>query len=616
MASRVLDTLPSLLAQAQHNELWGIDLKTNEQDALKAITGKVYLNFYFGSEWGFLLIYQQFLSPHAAIPALQIQRATASLIKTLTWRHYSEPRKSLSDAESLLPELGLCHITLCPDHLVLWLRIDDRAIKGHSPIHKNLAKPAGLVQFGLAVMEKLATLLLLHSPKDRDPDRSSASCVIHFKTHAVPNRRKGHLEQSFQSKLCTALEDLVSLIRLHYPGILGKAYIINPCDEYLASLDIPECLLRNTVLLSDPQDLTGHLSSPHLPPEYGGTGKPLTESDLLPISSHDSKAEESLKTEIQDNNVLSRIAPEATGAKEENPTSTEIESGQQEPRLIYSETIGPPSQILDPDDLPNAAKLCPDKMGASLAFADSDTIVKYGHGVRLAEAEALHLVSTQTTIAAPKLLSAYILDGTGYILMSYERGEALEHYWDRSPDAEQNRIVEKLQSYVDQMRSITGDFIGGLGKSPCRDGIFEAGLGDYTRYSYGPYPSEESFNEGIVQALRDRLPPKVLAHEHDTASSFFNNEYILHQTVRGLRGHKIVFTHGDLHPGNMIVREDGTLVLLDWGLAGFWPEYWEFYRAMFGPGWRASWDRVVEKFVPPYYVEYSVINRVFAIVWN
>lgn len=60
---------------------------------------------------------------------------------------------------------------------------------------------------------------------------------------------------------------------------------------------------------------------------------------------------------------------------------------------------------LDPDDLPN--KLCPDKMGASLAFADSDTIVKYDHGVHLAEAEVLHLVSTlstQTTIAAPKLL--------------------------------------------------------------------------------------------------------------------------------------------------------------------------------------------------------------------
>lgn len=147
------------------------------------------------------------------------------------------------------------------------------------------------------------------------------------------------------------------------------------------------------------------MSSSQLPPVYGSTGKPLTESDLLPISSHDSKPEGSLDPEAEDNSASTSTASEVPEVKEENPTSPEIEPGKQEPRLIYSETIGPPSQILDPDDLPN--KLCPDKMGASLAFADSDTIVKYDHGVHLAETEVLHLVSTlstQTTIAAPKLL--------------------------------------------------------------------------------------------------------------------------------------------------------------------------------------------------------------------
>ncbi|CRL24950.1 Protein kinase-like domain [Penicillium camemberti] len=234
-------------------------------------------------------------------------------------------------------------------------------------------------------------------------------------------------------------------------------------------------------------------------------------------------------------------------------------------------------------------------MGAHVVFADSETVAKFGHGVRLAEAEAMHLASTHTTIATPKLLSAYILDGVGYIVMSYERGESLAQYWDRVSKTEQNRVLEQLQDYVNQMREIPGDFIGGLDGSPCRDGIFEAGYGDYTSYSYGPSESEESFNEGIVQALRDQMRPK---------------------TVRGLKNHKIVFTHGDLHPGNIIVRADGTVVLLDWGLAGFWPEYWEFYRALFTIPWRGSWDRMVEKFIPPFYVEHSVIKRVFGTVWH
>ncbi|KAJ5455239.1 kinase-like domain-containing protein [Penicillium sp. IBT 31633x] len=192
--------------------------------------------------------------------------------------------------------------------------------------------------------------------------------------------------------------------------------------------------------------------------------------------------------------------------------------------------------------------------------------------------------------------------------MSYEAGEPLEHYWNRVSEAEQDRILEQLRDYVTQMREIPGDFIGGVDSSPCRDGIFETGYGDYTRYSYGPYQSEESFDEGIIQALRDRLPPKVLKREDDIESNFFNSEYMLYQTVRGLKNHKIVFTHGDLHPGNIIVRSDGTAVLLDWGLAGFWPENWEFYRAMNSPRWRASWDHMVKKFVPPFYVEYSIMK--------
>lgn len=97
---------------------------------------------------------------------------------------------------------------------------------------------------------------------------------------------------------------------------------------------------------------------------------------------------------------------------------------------------------------------------------------------------------------------------------------------------------------------------------------------------------------------------------------FFNSEYMLYQTVRGLKPHRIVFTHGDLHPGNLIVWADGTAVLLDWGLAGFWLEYWEFYHALFNPPWRASWDRMVKKLIPPFYVEHSVIKRVFGTVWN
>ncbi|KAI2678101.1 hypothetical protein CBS147355_5102 [Penicillium roqueforti] len=602
LASRFQDALPSILKKSRHTEIWGVDLKHAEWQVLEVVLEK-------------------FLRCHSAILALQLSRASASLEKTLEWRSLSDPRALLTEAETILPDLDLCHITLNEGQYVLWINIDEMAIKRYSIIHASLTTSGFLVQLGLAVMQKLS-VLLMHAAASSDLHDYSASCVVEFKIHAIQNTKRG--QQSFQGKISNAIEELVTFIRCHYPKILGKAYIIKPRDEYLATLDINESLLRDTVLLENPEDLARYLGS-QLPPRYGGTGESLAECDILPSCSlaEDPTGNNDLKT--PDTSAAASTDMEKTGMKEET-TASAMNTGstsphglkieEQKPRLIYSDIIEPPSIILDPEDLPKATNLCPDKMGARVLFADSDTVAKFSHGVRLAEAEALHLASTRTTIATPKLLSAYILDGVGYIIMSYEVGEPLNKYWDRVPKTEQDRVLEQLRDCVNQMREIPGDFIGGVDGSPCRDGVFEAGYGDYTSYSHGPYPSEESFDEGMIQALRDRMPFKVLQGEHDVESSFFNSEYMLYQTVRGIKNHKIVFTHGDLHAGNILVRADGTVVLLDWGLAGFWPEYWEFYRVIHHSPWRPSWDRMVEIFIPPFYVEYSVMKRIFATAWN
>jgi aminoglycoside phosphotransferase (APT) family kinase protein len=62
--------------------------------------------------------------------------------------------------------------------------------------------------------------------------------------------------------------------------------------------------------------------------------------------------------------------------------------------------------------------------------------------------------------------------------------------------------------------------------------------------------------------------------------------------------HQIVMTHGDLHPGDIIVTRDESVTtgapcmapkaqtqiritsILDWELSGWYPEYWEFVKAL------------------------------------
>lgn len=554
---------------------------------------------------------------------MQDSRVKIQLAESLEWRRYSNPRRNLAEASSSLLELGLFHITLHQESYVMWVTIDEDTLNSFALLNSNLASPQGFVNLGIAAMEILADLLLSHPPEDPSTDDHRASCVVEIKIRTIPKCRDD--KYSLRNRIRTALAKIVSLIQSHYPSLIAKAYIINPRDEYLAYCDIPERLLRNTVLLRSPKDLGLYLGS-WVPPEYGGIGKPLSESNCLGTLSLEPRIHEN--TDESARYLAEDCLPSTAAGNEEDkmeqPVSSEdtsqttegTEPDNPEPRLIYSETIGPPTIILDPEDLETREDLCPSKMGARLVLADTEMLVKFGYGVRLAEAEALHLVSTRTTVPVPKLLSAYILDGTGYIVMSYEEGGSLESYWVHSSNLEQEKLIQQLHGYVKQLREIKGDFIGSLDGSTCRDGIFEAGYGDYRQYSYGPYSSEQDFNEGIVQALRDRLHPRTLEKKDDPESSFFNGEYMLYQTVRELRGHEIVFTHADLHPGNIIVRSDGTPVILDWGLAGFWPAYWEFYRAMHNPSWRRSWDRMVERFVPPYYIEYGVMSRVFSVVWN
>lgn len=75
----------------------------------------------------------------------------------------------------------------------------------------------------------------------------------------------------------------------------------------------------------------------------------------------------------------------------------------------------------------------------------------------------------------------------------------------------------------------------------------------------------------------------------------FEDEAAFSQTLRysdeaARRGHKIVFTHADLNPRNILVdrvaQPDGTrgwevTGIVDWETSGYYPEYWDYTKAMF-----------------------------------
>lgn len=58
------------------------------------------------------------------------------------------------------------------------------------------------------------------------------------------------------------------------------------------------------------------------------------------------------------------------------------------------------------------------------------------------------------------------------------------------------------------------------------------------------------------------------------------------------------------------------MVIIDWGLSGYRPEYCEYFRAIVTIPIKESWDLVTEQYIPPYYIEAAILQRIAAIMWE
>ncbi|KAI1328416.1 kinase-like protein [Xylariaceae sp. FL0255] len=281
--------------------------------------------------------------------------------------------------------------------------------------------------------------------------------------------------------------------------------------------------------------------------------------------------------------------------------------GDEKPVLITSSLLGPPPYVLDPSDLSEAFQ--PIKSKGGLRQIDEHTLVKYGGAVTLAEAEAMDFVARNTDIKVPKVIGAYELNGTAYIIMSFEEGRPLWDFWKDASLEEKETVIGHLQKCLTQMRSLKGDYVGGFNRSPCTSDEFQWDMDTSGSYKYGPYADEHAFNEGLLEAYARAHPGQLST---DLESSEYNRMYATRQLVHSLRDHEIVFTHGDLNASNILVQHDLTVVILDWNSAGYFPAYWEWYKATWHGVFKPSFIRQVERYIPPYWMEANIMLQIHA----
>ncbi|KAF7122517.1 hypothetical protein CNMCM5793_000542 [Aspergillus hiratsukae] len=174
------------------------------------------------------------------------------------------------------------------------------------------------------------------------------------------------------------------------------------------------------------------------------------------------------------------------------------------------------------------------------------------------EAEALRLVEQYTSIPAPLWVDDYQKADT-VLIMTAVPGQPLEAVFHRLSYSEREQLSKDLKSVLSQLRCIpnqTPYLFGNSHGGPLNDHRFSSG-------TCGPFNRISEFNTFLVHRYVRKETKEKIAAIH-------------------ARTYRSVFTHADLHPSNIVIDRGRLSGIVDWECAGFYPEYWEFTKLMYG----------------------------------
>ncbi|KAI1273811.1 kinase-like domain-containing protein [Xylaria sp. FL0933] len=221
-------------------------------------------------------------------------------------------------------------------------------------------------------------------------------------------------------------------------------------------------------------------------------------------------------------------------------------------------------------------------------------LAKYGPFVRETEGQTMLFVKKNTNIPIPEVYALYKFQHEGetytMIIMEFVEGVRLDSYLKKAGRRQLDMTSAHLKAQVDELRSIPApNYYGSVGRKPlyhCRDAR-----------EYGPYNTITEYIDGYLEIVT--VNRKLCDIYADIVKDFTS---ILCRTATNAKHAHPVFTHGDLHELNVIVRPDGTPVIIDYEQAGFFPAYQEYAVG-------CELDRYFECLSDKCLLEVAVLNR-------
>lgn len=176
--------------------------------------------------------------------------------------------------------------------------------------------------------------------------------------------------------------------------------------------------------------------------------------------------------------------------------------------------------------------------------------------------------------------------------MERVRGQTLADAWPSLSQAEIEDILSQLRGMLQELRSLPST---SSGIESCVGGSLRDSRIPRSTPRFGPFASTLAFHHW----LREGLDPEQHKKRDGLEAEDWDD---IKRMVAMQDGHDWgapVFTHGDLNPFNILVRDGKIVAIIDWEFSGWLPPYWEYTSVWLGNKTREAWQHLAAKLLDP-----------------
>ncbi|KAF2107557.1 kinase-like domain-containing protein [Lophiotrema nucula] len=215
-------------------------------------------------------------------------------------------------------------------------------------------------------------------------------------------------------------------------------------------------------------------------------------------------------------------------------------------------------------------------------------IVKTGFRVHLTEGATMKYLAENTTVPVPHVYCSFLYKNRAYIVMERIQGDELSKASKTMSKESVDIVFTQLRKFFQELRKLKPPL--GTGVESCVKGSLYDSRIPRGNPRFGPFLTIQEFHFWL---RRDLKPDDLKDREKD------QDWYDLQDMMSKQDGPwpTPIFTHGDLSPANVLVRDGNVVGIIDWEFAGWYPYYWEYTSAWFGNVTRTDWQSMLDKII-------------------